>query len=352
MQLSPTAKAKLIQQFPELRDWLETRETNQLLSGLFSQIKMMKGDKGEKGDAGYTPQKGKDYFTDTEVNSLIAYILKQATPKKGVHYNDGEKGDAYVLTSKDKKEIAQSIDVPIVEKIIEKIEVVKEVMPKSIDVSIVKNAVSKKDLETDRKEILSGMAKVDGRIKLIDQRWHGGGLSQVYHDTTLSGTGSSSNPLTVIGGGGSGSRMEIPTGIVNDSNVSFAFTNLPVILVINGLTYRQSGGMYNWTVSGKTITLNNPIGVSGSIFGISGGLFAIEVSGTIDDSNTSFTSTIQPEYLSFSGLTAFQESVLEPWSYSNGAITTTNAVGVGGSLFGISGITLVFDPDGLVTGIV
>jgi hypothetical protein len=194
-----------------------------------------------------------------------------------------------------------------------------------------------------------------GRLKVTAIGISGSGVSQIIAGTGISvspvgGTGNVT--ITASGGGGSGSRMEIPTGIVNDSNVSFAFTNLPVILVINGLTYRQSGGMYNWTVSGKTITLNNPIGVSGSIFGISGGLFAIEVSGTIDDSNTSFTSTIQPEYLSFSGLTAFQESVLEPWSYSNGAITTTNAVGVGGSLFGISGITLVFDPDGLVTGIV
>ncbi len=38
----------------------------------------------------------------------------------------GDKGDDYILTEKDKKEIAQKIDVPIVEKIIEKTEIIKE----------------------------------------------------------------------------------------------------------------------------------------------------------------------------------------------------------------------------------
>jgi hypothetical protein len=56
-----------------------------------------------KGDDGYTPIKGKDYF-------------------------DGEDGEDYVLTEKDKEEIASQIKVPVVEKeiIIEKTEVIKE----------------------------------------------------------------------------------------------------------------------------------------------------------------------------------------------------------------------------------
>jgi len=48
-----------------------------------------------KGKDGYTPVKGKDYF-------------------------DGENGKNYVLTNRDKQEIAQSIKVPVVDKIIEK----------------------------------------------------------------------------------------------------------------------------------------------------------------------------------------------------------------------------------------
>src|SRR3990167_7289806 len=38
----------------------------------------------------------------------------------------GEKGDTYVLTEDDKKEIANKIDVPVVEKVIERVEVIKE----------------------------------------------------------------------------------------------------------------------------------------------------------------------------------------------------------------------------------
>lgn len=54
------------------------------------------------------------------------------TPIKGVDYFDGKDGEDgidgkdYILTDSDKQEIAESIDVPIVEKIIEKTEVIKE----------------------------------------------------------------------------------------------------------------------------------------------------------------------------------------------------------------------------------
>lgn len=59
-----------------------------------------------------------------EIKPLDGY-----TPQKGVDYFDGEPGTPgkdYVLTSKDKKEIANQIEVPVIEKIIEKTEVIKE----------------------------------------------------------------------------------------------------------------------------------------------------------------------------------------------------------------------------------
>lgn len=48
------------------------------------------------------------------------------TPKKGVDYDDGKPGENYVLTTKDKKEIAKSIQIPVIEKVVERIEIVKE----------------------------------------------------------------------------------------------------------------------------------------------------------------------------------------------------------------------------------
>ena len=44
--------------------------------------------KGEKGEEGYSPVKGKDYFTNDEIDRF----LRHTTPKKGVHYFDGEDG--------------------------------------------------------------------------------------------------------------------------------------------------------------------------------------------------------------------------------------------------------------------
>ena len=135
------------------------------------------------------------------------------TPIKGVDYKDGED---YVLTEDDKLEIAQSIEVPIVEKVIEKTktivekpvitEIVKEVAvtdePKVIanklntlkevlDVEVIKghkDLLSKKTFDEFQNKVYT-----KGQV---DQRWHGGGLSRVSTDATLTGDGTPSNPLS------------------------------------------------------------------------------------------------------------------------------------------------------------
>lgn len=148
------------------------------------------------------------------------------TPIKGVDYDDGKD---YVLTDSDKQEIADKIEVPVVEKIVEKTVIretpivtneIKEVavtdpaekiaeklnsLKGVIDVSVIKGAIQKKDLEDRDQKVLQGMARIDGRIKLIDQRWGGhggGGLKAVAHDATLTGDGTAGSPLSVVGGSG------------------------------------------------------------------------------------------------------------------------------------------------------
>ncbi len=49
----------------------------------------IKGEQGEKGEKGDLPTKGTDYFTQEEIEDF----LKEITPKKGVDYHDGEKGE-------------------------------------------------------------------------------------------------------------------------------------------------------------------------------------------------------------------------------------------------------------------
>ena len=40
-------------------------------------IKGVKGDKGDKGADGYTPVKGKDYFTDADKSEMVSSVISQ-----------------------------------------------------------------------------------------------------------------------------------------------------------------------------------------------------------------------------------------------------------------------------------
>jgi hypothetical protein len=205
---------------------------------------------------------------------------------KGKDYVDGIDGRDYVLTSKDKTDIANRIDVPIVEKIIEKTEVIREV-PIEIDVSMVKGAVSEKYL---KKKVLDGMALIDGRIKLIDQRWgaHGGGVTRVYTDATLTGIGTASSPLSVVGGsGGTGYSIETPSGTVDGNNVTFTVTNTPVFVMGDGVMYFENAG---YTISGTTVTMDSPPSYSiRSFYGGSGTSVTNVWGEVVSGSGTSFT---------------------------------------------------------------
>lgn len=260
MNLNTIQKQRLIKSFPELQGFFEQQQTRKLLEDVKAQsddqfkaflnllVSKIQSLKGDKGDTGYTPVKGKDYFTTSEINALANYVKSvtksEVTPIKGKDYFDGKD---YILTKQDKKDIADYINVPVVEKVIEKIEVIKEVMPK-LDVSMVKGAVSEKDF-------LAGTARVDGRLKFIDQRWHGGGLSQVYHDTTLTGTGTSSNPLSAVGSTGTWYQDEIVA--TGQTGTAFSLLHTPtsvVFLYLNG-QHLAKGASYDYTIAGKNITL-------------------------------------------------------------------------------------------------
>jgi len=47
-----------------------------------------RGEQGARGELGITPVKGKDYFTDVEVDDF----LKAVVPVRGIHYTDGKDG--------------------------------------------------------------------------------------------------------------------------------------------------------------------------------------------------------------------------------------------------------------------
>ncbi len=64
---------------------------------------------------------------------------------------------------------------------------------------------------------------------------------------------------------------EVPTGDVDDSNVTFAFSAKPKRVVINGQAWRESsqiGGSPAWVWSAPNVITQFPVGQGGDIYGI------------------------------------------------------------------------------------
>jgi len=125
-------------------------------------------------------------------------------------------------------------------------------------------------------ELTTGMKKVDGRIKLIDQRWgaHGGGLSKVTTDATLTGTGTPSNPLSVVHGG-SGLTNPVdhldyntaysPTGSEPIGSNYWDAANHTVSTVLENGVILQNGQeihVYGKNTSGSIIYNGTPVAVT------------------------------------------------------------------------------------------
>jgi len=133
----------------------------------------------------------------------------------------GEDGKDYILTEEDMAKIAGKIAVPVVEKVIEKTEIIREqpiVKTEIIKTETIKetapketgNEIVKKINDAEEKiyiEKINGLEETISDIKKnIKERLrskgylHGGGLSRVSTDgTSITGDGTPSNPLTAPG---------------------------------------------------------------------------------------------------------------------------------------------------------
>lgn len=232
---------------------------------------------------GATPQKFIDYFTEKEIEFIMNHVreglLMEVTPIKGVHYNDGKPG-------KDAKEVNITA---LKDDIIKDIRVLDEKQDE-VDFSPEKLAekLNTLDGKIDPKSI-KGWVKIEDVVKAIktgkllelrdikgarldmnDQRWHGGGLSSVSTDATLTGNGTPSSPLHVVNSG-SGLTVAVPTGSVDDTNTTFTVGAgiTAVFVTINGLRYRNGskvGGVNAWSQVGISITTQFPVGSGGDIY--------------------------------------------------------------------------------------
>jgi len=207
-ELQPSLDANLIQSIENTEKIVEAVEKSSSVSIEIkgADIIKYKGEKGDKGDKGDSP-------TKEEITGLIeplipteedlVKIIEPLIPEP----IKGEDGQDYILTEKDKKEIAQSIKVPIVEKVIEKTEVIRET-PITIDKTktVVKEVAKYETAKEIAKKLNTLTKEIDFKVikNFPDFSKNGGsGLNTVFTDgTTILGNGLADNPLRAVGGGG------------------------------------------------------------------------------------------------------------------------------------------------------
>lgn len=233
MNLTPQKRARISALYPELRDWLEMRATNErldnlatnsmsdmLVTALVSKIESLKGDQGE---IGITGEKG-DAGEKGDMGETGPMGEKGDTGERGPRGLTGEKGDA----GKDGKNGKDGRDA----KLISVDEIVSPINKRIDEISNTINAKGK-----------------------IDQRWHGGGLSRVSTDATLTGNGTPSSPLSVVGGG-SITAWSTPPETPDSSNLIFTVGVLaPTDVVADGILFFNGFG---YTYAAGQITFTNP----------------------------------------------------------------------------------------------
>lgn len=261
------------------------------LQNALRKIQLIKGDKGDEGISGTTPKRGSDYFTLDDIN----YFKKSVTPIIGKDYFTEEqiqtilalstptKGKDY-FTKNDIKEIATTVVSTIGKpkdgkdgspdtalQIVNKINTLKGIINASAIDGLLTLEEVMKELKNPKskfnlKEILNQPEK-----GALDQRWHGGGLTNVIHDNTLTGLGTNLSPLSVVPTGG-GFTILTATGARNQFNTKFTFTTTvqPSFIVSDGAWYTalDDNGGIQWTWNSILMQVTMIAPPTNSLFGI------------------------------------------------------------------------------------
>lgn len=102
--------------------------------------------------------------------------------------------------------------------------------------------------------------------------------------------------------------------------------------VSSDMRYHGGGDV---VTAGTNITIVTNASGQKVISATSGGLSIVAITGTINDSNVSFTALSQPTLLIINGGTYQQAGGAITWTYVAGIITLSSPVGSGGSIFGL-----------------
>lgn len=145
-----------------------------------------------------------------------------------------------------------------------------------------------KDDERLSKTAIKGIEEIENKIKEIEIRPSGkgggskgltlyvGGSKKLLTAKTLNFVGGAGitisyahsngrNDITITATGTASLTPITITGTIDDSNTSFTAASEPNIVIINGASYRHGKGV---TISGTSITIDNPVGVGGDIYGL------------------------------------------------------------------------------------
>ena len=231
--------------------------------------------------------------TEDEVKQLIEKL--QSGELKG-EKGDSIKGDSYILTEDDKKEIAKKIDVPVVEKVIE---IIKE-QPIITEITKITNKIKEVAIsETPeqivdkvnissrkvKKESVEGIEQMEEDISTIKTRpiSIGGrqgiqlyingtkrGLIQTINliagtGITLTYTRSYGRNDILIDATGSSLTALTATGVINSVNTAFTFTQKPTYIISDGAWYRENSG---WTWNAGLLTATMTIPPNDDIYGL------------------------------------------------------------------------------------
>lgn len=263
---------------PDMLRLIEQRDANQLLKSIVSRPakdiareimiellaeRFLKDEKGDPGKDGYTPIKGKDYFDGKSIKGDDGY-----TPIKGKDYFTEREVKAFIdrvsanIPPFDTAAVSQSVYDRLLSNKASFFEPISSIVAKiniqknSIEPDVIKgwgSITPESVVELIKKKKLLGTKDIKGMpLNMNDMRWHGGGLSVVSHDATLTGDGTPSSPLVVVGGGGV-TPTSPTSGTVNGTTVDFVFTTKPALIISDGATLRENFG---WTWSGSTATLS------------------------------------------------------------------------------------------------
>lgn len=254
--------------FPELLPLLNQKDINNLDIRIDDILKL---------------KKGEDAVVDYPL--IISTVMSQIPPPL-----KGDKGDTIIVEKViEKTEVIK--EQPIITEITKQIEnkdTPLDLVTKLNTLEGVLNLKVIKDYPTIEsilqgviKELKTGKNRLEARdiinlpqkINTKDQRWHGGGISNIAGfiiagtNITITGSGTLSDPYIISSTAVSSTGYQVPIGIVNGVNQTYDWTIAPNAIVVDGITINKvsSDGSINWTGTTTTVLTIAP---NFNIFGV------------------------------------------------------------------------------------